>query len=71
MFAQRLLLVMAMVITLLGGATVAHAAPDSSEWRPTSAPKSHVVPGQMRSDQESVPGGYSKADADKAETGCE
>ncbi|MFH5210147.1 hypothetical protein ACHIPZ_18360 [Antrihabitans sp. NCIMB 15449] len=36
-------------------------------WAPTPSPKSTLVPGQMRSDREEVPGGYTKQDADKAE----
>ncbi|WP_146075788.1 hypothetical protein [Streptomyces sp. Ru62] len=68
MFAQRLLLVMAMLAALVGGTTVANAAPDSPKWRATAAPKRHVTPGKMRSDRESVPDGFSKADVDKAET---
>ncbi|WP_266856848.1 hypothetical protein [Streptomyces sp. NBC_01306] len=68
MLARRLFMVMAMKVALTGGATAAHAAPGSWHWRPTAPPKSHVVAGEMRSDKESVPDGYSKADADKAET---
>lgn len=67
-FARRLLLPMIMVITMAAGTTVASAVPNSPAWRPTAAPKSQVTPGQMRSDRESVPRGFSKADADKAET---
>ncbi|PKV81077.1 LGFP repeat-containing protein [Nocardia fluminea] len=37
-------------------------------WAPTENPSATVVPGKMRSDREEVPGGFSKADADKAET---
>ncbi|MFJ5809783.1 hypothetical protein [Streptomyces sp. NPDC093093] len=70
MFTRRLLLpvLMAMVVTMAGGATVADAAHDSPAWRSTSAPKGQVTPGRMRSDRESVPAGFGKAEADRAET---
>lgn len=41
---------------------------DPEQWTPTQNPKPTVVPGQMRSDCEELPEGFSKADADKAET---
>jgi len=46
------------------------AAPktEAGEWKPTDSPKSTVTPGQMRSDREEIPEGFTKADADKAET---
>lgn len=37
-------------------------------WVPTENPHATVVPGQMRSDREQIPAGFTKADADKAET---
>lgn len=37
-------------------------------WVPTEDPKATVEPGQMRSDREEVPEGFTKEDADKAET---
>lgn len=37
------------------------------EWHPTDDPHSEIIPGQMRSDRESIPAGASKADADQAE----
>lgn len=37
-------------------------------WAPTKSPNKTAVPGRMRSDCEEIPGGFSKADADKAET---
>ncbi|MFB7616846.1 LGFP repeat-containing protein [Kitasatospora sp. NPDC056181] len=68
MFVRRLLLPVVMAVTMIGGITVANAAPAPSGWRATRAPKSQVTPGQMRSDHEAVPRGFSKADADRAET---
>ncbi|MEU4313445.1 hypothetical protein [Nocardia sp. NPDC024068] len=41
---------------------------DPEQWTPTQNPKTTVVPGQMRSDCEELPEGFTKADADKAET---
>lgn len=38
------------------------------EWHPTVDPEAEVVPGQMRSDEEAVPAGVSKEEADLAET---
>ena len=35
---------------------------------PTESPQSTVVPGQMRSDREEIPGGFTKQEADLAET---
>ncbi|MFD3459303.1 hypothetical protein ACFWVM_06310 [Nocardia fluminea] len=54
----------------------ANAQPPSSpsppepakSWKATDNPNATVVPGQMRSDRETIPGGFSKSDADKAET---
>ncbi|MFD3426835.1 LGFP repeat-containing protein [Nocardia fluminea] len=43
-------------------------APPGKSWKATDNPNATVVPGKMRSDREEVPGGFSKADADKAET---
>ncbi|MFI5783971.1 LGFP repeat-containing protein [Nocardia sp. NPDC051570] len=40
----------------------------SGEWAPTEHPNETIVPGKMRSDREKIPDGYTKADADKAET---
>ncbi len=37
-------------------------------WSATADPKQSVIPGQMRSDTEPVPAGFSKEDADLAET---
>lgn len=37
-------------------------------WEPTDDPESEVTPGQMRSDSEEIPGGFTKEEADKAET---
>lgn len=41
---------------------------DPEQWTPTQNPKPTIVPGQMRSDCEELPEGFTKADADKAET---
>src|SRR5699024_7575237 len=38
------------------------------EWRATDNPNHEIAPGGMRSDREEVPAGFSKANADKAET---
>ncbi|MFD3431311.1 LGFP repeat-containing protein [Nocardia fluminea] len=38
------------------------------KWRKSDNPKSSIVPGQMRSDREEIPEGFSKEDADRAET---
>lgn len=38
------------------------------EWHPTDDPKETIAEGQMRSDHETVPEDFTKADADKAET---
>ncbi|WP_288049036.1 DUF4158 domain-containing protein, partial [Nocardia sp.] len=40
----------------------------SEEWTPTENPKATVEPGRMRSDCQEIPDGFTKADADKAET---
>lgn len=45
---------------------VAKTTPD--KWEPTESPKSTVIPGQMRSDREEIPGGFTKEEADLAET---
>ncbi|WP_280500473.1 LGFP repeat-containing protein [Nocardia farcinica] len=42
------------------------AKPD--KWEPTKNPKKTVVPGEMRSDCEEIPEGFTKEQADKAET---
>lgn len=42
------------------------AEPDP-DWKPTKSPKATVVPGQMRSDREEIPAGFTKEEADKAE----
>ncbi|WP_306358718.1 MULTISPECIES: hypothetical protein [unclassified Nocardia] len=50
------------------------ARPDScptdtpNGWEPTKTPRQDVAPGLMRSDCQEIPDGFSKADADKAET---
>ncbi|WP_426718109.1 hypothetical protein [Corynebacterium auriscanis] len=36
-------------------------------WHPTINPKSKVTPGQMRSDKEEIPGGFTKEQANRAE----
>lgn len=36
-------------------------------WHPTINPKSKVIPGQMRSDKEEIPGGFTKEQANRAE----
>ncbi|WP_231839020.1 hypothetical protein [Corynebacterium glutamicum] len=36
-------------------------------WEPTQNPNSIIVPGAMRSDRESIPGGFTKEEADRAE----
>lgn len=38
------------------------------EWKATDNPNREVVPGEMRSDREGIPAGFTKADADRAET---
>ncbi|MCX5044043.1 hypothetical protein OG921_12775 [Aldersonia sp. NBC_00410] len=40
----------------------------ASTVKATDNPNATVVPGKMRSDREQIPGGFSKLDADKAET---
>lgn len=37
------------------------------DWEPTRNPNSLIVPGAMRSDRESIPGGFTKEEADLAE----
>ncbi|AHI22130.1 hypothetical protein B843_03695 [Corynebacterium vitaeruminis DSM 20294] len=37
------------------------------EWHPTEDPKRDIIPGQMRSDEEEIPEGIDKAEADQAE----
>lgn len=46
----------------------ARTAQTDQEWEPTEDPNATVVPGQMRSDREEIPEGFTKEDADKAET---
>lgn len=46
----------------------AEVSPLRTKWAPTEEPKAKVAPGQMRSDREEIPEGFTKADADKAET---
>lgn len=36
-------------------------------WQPTDDPESEITPGEMRSDSEEIPGGFTKEEADKAE----
>lgn len=38
------------------------------QWRATDNPSREITPGGMRSDREEIPEGFTKADADKAET---
>ncbi|AKA95717.1 LGFP repeat-containing protein [Corynebacterium ulcerans] len=38
-----------------------------ADWTPTDSPKSTVVAGEMRSDREEIPGGFSKEEANLAE----
>lgn len=38
-----------------------------AQWNPTDSPQSEVVDGQMRSDREEIPAGFSKQQADQAE----
>lgn len=38
------------------------------KWKPTENPNATIVPGQMRSDREEIPDGFTKEDADRAET---
>ncbi|MFF9691385.1 hypothetical protein [Streptomyces sp. NPDC014623] len=70
MFRRQLLVVMAVMIALVG--SIAAATPSVSSaspgWQPTASPESHIRPGKMRSDREKVPRGFSKKDADRAET---
>ncbi len=40
----------------------------ASAWKPTENPNATVVPGKMRSDREAVPEGFTKEQADMAET---
>lgn len=46
----------------------AEVSPLRTKWVPTEEPKAKVTPGQMRSDREEIPEGFTKADADRAET---
>ena len=46
----------------------ANVSPLKAEWAPTEQPQAKVTPGKMRSDREEIPEGFTKADADKAET---
>ncbi|WP_232320533.1 LGFP repeat-containing protein [Rhodococcus sp. WMMA185] len=38
------------------------------KWAPTKNPNATIIPGQMRSDREEIPEGYTKEEADLAET---
>lgn len=38
------------------------------EWRATGNPNRQIVPGEMRSDRDEIPAGFTKEEADKAET---
>lgn len=38
-----------------------------ADWKPTENPKNTIIPGQMRSDIEGVPAGFTKEEADTAE----
>ncbi len=40
---------------------------DGSNWEPTADPKAQITPGEMRSDTETIPGGFTKEQADQAE----
>ncbi|MGW0252785.1 LGFP repeat-containing protein, partial [Nocardia goodfellowii] len=42
--------------------------PKPEKWAPTKNPNKKVIPGQMRSDCEEIPEGFTKEQADKAET---
>lgn len=74
MFRRSLPTIVAVVIALLGTTVAANAAPSSpsspasSNWRPTADPESRISAGKMRSDRESVPRGFTKQEADTAET---
>lgn len=51
-----------------GAVPSAQAQVLDKRWTPTDNPNAIVIPGRMRSDREPVPAGFSKSDADKAET---
>lgn len=38
-----------------------------ADWKPTESPKNTITLGQMRSDREGVPAGFTKEEADRAE----
>ncbi|WP_130839949.1 LGFP repeat-containing protein [Corynebacterium neomassiliense] len=38
-----------------------------ADWHPTTDPEATITPGQMRSDTEDIPGGFTKEEADRAE----
>lgn len=38
-----------------------------ADWEPTDDPEPEVTPGEMRSDSEEIPGGFTKEEADQAE----
>lgn len=40
---------------------------NAAEWAPTDSPKSSVIAGEMRSDREKIPDGFTKEQADLAE----
>lgn len=40
----------------------------TADWKPTQSPNSQVIPGKMRSDREEIPAGFTKEQADLAET---
>lgn len=40
---------------------------DGANWEPTADPKAQITPGEMRSDAEAIPGGFTKEQADQAE----
>ncbi|WP_416566129.1 LGFP repeat-containing protein [Nocardia testacea] len=41
---------------------------EPESWQPTADPQATIEPGQMRSDCEVIPGGFTKEEADRAET---
>lgn len=38
-----------------------------ADWHATTDPEATIIPGQMRSDTEEIPGGFTKEEADRAE----
>ncbi|WP_197276213.1 hypothetical protein [Corynebacterium deserti] len=40
---------------------------ERGNWEPTQKPNSKIVPGAMRSDRESIPGGFTNEEVDRAE----